>query len=81
VAGGRYRAVLEARPGDPLAARFRDEVLRRATAQGLAALPRAAPAPGRPARRGLAIAAIVAVVALTAFAAARLVAQLTGGAP
>ena len=37
MAGGRYRGVLAARPGDPLAARFRDEVLRRAMAQGLAA--------------------------------------------
>jgi hypothetical protein len=81
VAGGRYRAALEARPGDPLAARFRDEVLKRATAQGLAALPRSAPVPARPPRRGLVIAAIVLVVALTAFAASRLVAQLSGGAP
>ncbi len=39
-AGGRYRAVLDARPGDAVAARFREEVLRRALAHGLASLPR-----------------------------------------
>jgi antibiotic biosynthesis monooxygenase (ABM) superfamily enzyme len=39
-AGGRYRAALAARPGDPIAARFRDEVVRRAVAHGLASLPR-----------------------------------------
>jgi hypothetical protein len=39
-AGRRYRAALEARPGDPVAARWREEVLRRATALALAALPR-----------------------------------------
>lgn len=41
-AGGRYRDVLAARPGDPVALRWRDEVLRRATAAGLASLPRTA---------------------------------------
>ncbi len=35
VAGRRYRDALAARPGDPVAARFREEVLRRATAQAL----------------------------------------------
>jgi hypothetical protein len=42
-AGGRYREILAARPGDPVALRWRDEVVRRATAAGLAALPRSAP--------------------------------------
>jgi len=42
-AGARYREVLAVRPGDAAAQRGRDEVLRRATALGLAALPRAAP--------------------------------------
>jgi hypothetical protein len=42
-AGRRYRDFLAARPGDPIAARFRDEVLRRAVAHGLASLPREAP--------------------------------------
>jgi hypothetical protein len=39
-AGRRYRAALDARPGDPVAIRWRDEILRRATARALAALPR-----------------------------------------
>lgn len=44
-AGGRYRAVLVERPADAVAARWRDEVVKRATVQGLAMLPRtAAPA-------------------------------------
>jgi hypothetical protein len=43
-AGGRYREVLAARPGDPAAARWRDEVIRRATVAGLASIPREAPA-------------------------------------
>ncbi|HET8733856.1 MAG TPA: hypothetical protein VFM45_08795 [Anaeromyxobacteraceae bacterium] len=55
VAGGRYRAALDARPGDPLAARFREEVVKRATVQGLASLPRAAPRAPDPLRRRLAL--------------------------
>jgi hypothetical protein len=43
-AGGRYRGVLDARPDDPVARRWRDEVVRRATAAGLASIPREAPA-------------------------------------
>ncbi len=39
-AGARYRAVLARRPGDPAAAAGRDEVVRRATILGLAAMPR-----------------------------------------
>jgi hypothetical protein len=42
-AGARYRAALEARPGDPVGLRWRDEVLRRATALAFAQLPRTAP--------------------------------------
>jgi len=38
-AGRRYRAALEARPGDLVAIRWRDEILKRATARALAALP------------------------------------------
>lgn len=43
IAGGRYRAVLDARPDDPVARRFRDEVVKRATVAGLAQLPRTRP--------------------------------------
>lgn len=48
LAGRRYREVLAARPGDPLAARFRDEVVRRAVVQGLVSLPRTVPPAERP---------------------------------
>lgn len=43
LAGRRYRDVLAARPGDPVASRFRDEVVKRAMVQGLVSVPRAAP--------------------------------------
>lgn len=45
VAGRRYRAVLAARPADAVAARWRDEVVKRATVAGLALLPRTRPPP------------------------------------
>jgi hypothetical protein len=41
--GRRYRAVLEERPADPVAREMKDEILRRATAVGLAQLPRTRP--------------------------------------
>ena len=37
------KAALDATPGDAVALRWRDEVVKRATIQGLAALPRARP--------------------------------------
>jgi hypothetical protein len=40
VAGRRYREALAADPDDAVAARWRDEVLKRAMVQGLASLPR-----------------------------------------
>jgi hypothetical protein len=49
IAGRRYRAVLAERPGDARAAAMRDEIVKRATVQGLAQLPRTAPTP--PGRR------------------------------
>jgi hypothetical protein len=42
-AGRRYREVLAGKPGDPVALRWRDEIVRRATAQGLMQLPRTSP--------------------------------------
>ena len=39
-AGRRYRQALSERPGDAVALRWRDEVLKRATVQGLMQLPR-----------------------------------------
>lgn len=42
-AGRRYREALERKPGDEVAVRWRDEILKRATVQGLAQLPRLTP--------------------------------------
>jgi hypothetical protein len=75
VAGRRYREVLETRPGDPLAVRFRDEVVKRAMVQGLVALPRTAPPPR--ARKNLVRAAALAF-ALGLGAAAWFVARRLG---
>ena len=65
-AGLRYRERLAERPGDPVALRFRDEIVKRATVQGIAQLPRAAPprqlGPG--ARRAL-LAALLLAAALS----------------
>ncbi len=67
-AGRRYREALAERPGDPVALRWRDEVIRRATASGLAALPRTAPR--RPLLRPwqAAVATVLAVLLLWALA-------------
>lgn len=48
VAGRRYRDALAAHPDDPVAARFRDEVLKRAMVQGLVSLPRTPPPAQQP---------------------------------
>lgn len=77
VAGGRYRAVLAERPGDAMAARFREEVVKRATVQGLASLPRTVPRRAGKLQRGLLIAAILALGAAVAWAAYRLAVLLT----
>jgi hypothetical protein len=47
-AGRRYQAVLAAQPDDPVAVRWRAEILKRATAAGLASLPRTPPPPAVP---------------------------------
>jgi hypothetical protein len=69
VAGGRYRAVLDARPDDAVARRFRDEVVKRATAAGLALVPRTrlpavAPRALKVVAVGLLVALLVAVLVL-----------------
>jgi len=65
-AGVRYREVLLARPDDSVAARWRDEIVKRAAVQGLAQLPRTQPPRqlGRGARRAL-LAALLAGAALS----------------
>jgi hypothetical protein len=69
-AGRRYRTALDDQPGDPAALRWRDEVLRRATALAFAQLPRTAPSrlAAAPGLRRLVVALLVlAMVAAVAF--------------
>ncbi len=68
-AGARYRAVLERAPDDAIAAAGRDEVLRKATVLGLAAMPRTAvPGPVSPwVKRGLLAALAVLGVVVAAW--------------
>ncbi len=82
VAGGRYRAALAARPRDPVAARFRDEVLRRAVAHGLASLPRTEPELPRAklAVRVAAGAVVAGLVLAAALMASRLLPFVSSGA-
>lgn len=68
-AGARYREVLAARPADPVALRWREEVIRRATVAGLAAIPREQPLrlprwvrPALLAALGLAVAVLVVLL-------------------
>jgi hypothetical protein len=81
-AGRRYRGVLADRPGDPIALRFRDEVVKRATVQGLATLPRVAPAPAASGVvRRLILVACVLFGGIAAWAVVRLARLLLGGLP
>ena len=70
-AGARYRAALQERPDDAIAAAGRDEVLRKATVLGLAAVPRTAPpAPVSPwVKRGLLAVLAVLLVGAVAWTA------------
>ena len=76
-AGRRYRAVLQARPDDPMAARWRDEIVKRATVVDLSQLPRTKPprqlSPGR--RRML----LLTLASLTASAVLWLYLHFSGG--
>jgi len=74
-AGARYRAVLAERPDDPEAGRGRDEVLRRATAVGLASMPRTAPPPASSPwmRRGVIATLVLGAAAVLAFVLLQLV--------
>jgi hypothetical protein len=71
LAGRRYRDVLAERPADAVAQRWRDEVVKRATVAGLAALPRTRPASDAP--RWLKPLAVVLLVVLVAAAFAAVV--------
>jgi hypothetical protein len=71
--GRRYKAALDAAPGDPVALRWRDEVVKRAMVMAFAALPRTrAPSTAwRGARAALLAAASAAMVAAAAWLALR----------
>ena len=81
-AGRRYKGVLDARPGDAVASRWRDEVVKRATVLALAQIPRTRPP--RPMPRGLRNLLVAAVasgaVAASIWAFLRL-ARAGGGLP
>jgi hypothetical protein len=82
VAGRRYREVLTARPGDAVATRFRDEVVKRAMVQGLVSLPRPAPAAEKPRTifRAVLVAVAVGLGAATWWMISRL-GSLSGASP
>lgn len=78
IPGGRYTAVLAERPDDAMALQMRAEILKKATAYGLAALPRTPAEPPRSARRmRLALAVVAGAAAVWAIVA--LAAVLLGG--
>jgi hypothetical protein len=78
-AGRRYRAVLDLRPGDAVALRWRDEVVKRATALALAQLPRTKPPRELP--RGMRVAILVALASASVASAAWLLFRLAAGGP
>jgi hypothetical protein len=73
VAGGRYRAVLAQRPDDRVAARMRDEVVKRATVYGLAAMPRTPVPAANPAWKRLRMGAALLFGAAAVWAVVQLV--------
>jgi hypothetical protein len=78
-AGRRYRAVLEARPGDAVAVAMKAEILKRATVVGLALLPRTSPprVPEGTWKRRIVIFIAMTVASLCAWVAWRLTAGFT----
>ena len=75
-AGRRYREALAARPFDPVALRWREEVLRRAAAQGLMQLPRTVPPPVSP--KALRWAVVGGMIGASVLAAAWMLWRLLG---
>lgn len=77
VAGNRYKAVLAERRDDAMALRMRAEILKKATAYGLAALPRTVAEPSKNLRR-FRLALALAAGSAAAWAAFKLAALLMG---
>jgi hypothetical protein len=75
-AGQRYRDALAASPADPIAARWRDEVVKRATVHGLATLPRTPRPPAIP--RWLLRTAVAVLGTFVAWALYRIVDTMLG---
>ncbi len=73
--GRRYRAVLEQRPGDPMALQMKAEILKRATILGLSQLPRTRPPVilGKRFPRKLLIGGALVVAAAVSWLLARLI--------
>jgi hypothetical protein len=67
--GGRYRDALAARPGDPMAQRMRNELVKRATVLGLSTLPRTPPPEKSPTLKRILMAAYISLGMLGAWAA------------
>jgi hypothetical protein len=81
-AGRRYKVALDAAPADPVAARWRDEIVKRATVLAMSQLPRTKPprslSPGR--RRFLLLAIASGTVSAVIWIVLRF-AHPTGGTP
>jgi hypothetical protein len=76
VAGRRYRDVLARRPADAMARRLREVVLKKATALGLAALPRTVPREENPRIRKVKLALLFLVGVATLYLGALVVQRL-----
>ena len=77
VAGSRYKAVLDERPDDVMALLMRGEIVKKATAYALAAVPRTPPAMAKGTRR-LRLALALVAGAVAAWAAFQLIVLLLG---
>ncbi|MGC3999785.1 MAG: hypothetical protein QM767_21010 [Anaeromyxobacter sp.] len=78
-AGGHYREVLKTRPDDAVARKQREDIVKRATIVGLAALPRTVPQEKPAWFRHLIRAAAVGFGSMAAWAVYKLAVALLGG--
>jgi hypothetical protein len=78
VAGRRYKAVLDARPKDEVAQRMRADVVKKATAYGLAALPRTPPPTVSPLGKRIRMGVALSLGSVVAWLAYKLLVLLMG---